>query len=64
MGEISGANHLFITVSELLQGRLNTDRPDVFGFKWWLLTDQLAFVPGLAVLIGFHDKLLLLLIGV
>jgi hypothetical protein len=40
---------------------LNSDRPDVLLRQRWLLTDQLAFTPGLTVLIGFHDRLLFVL---
>jgi hypothetical protein len=40
---------------------LNSDRPDVLLRRQRLLTDQLAFVPGLTVLIGFHDRLLFVL---
>ena len=40
---------------------LNSDRPDVLLRQRWILTDQLAFIPGLTVLIGFHDRLLFVL---
>ncbi|KVW95898.1 hypothetical protein ABW22_09285 [Thiobacillus denitrificans] len=37
---------------------VDSDGPDVLGFEWWLLADQLAFVPRLTRLIGFHVRLL------
>jgi len=37
---------------------VDSDGPDVLGFEWWLLADQLAFVPGFPSLIGFHVRLL------
>jgi hypothetical protein len=30
--------------------QLNPDGPDVLRLQWWLLTNQLAFVPGFPVL--------------
>ncbi|ODU48758.1 MAG: hypothetical protein ABS92_07695 [Thiobacillus sp. SCN 63-374] len=36
----------------------DSDGPDVLGLEWWLLADQLAFVPRLLRLIGFHVGLL------
>jgi len=44
--------------------KLNADRPDVLWLERWLLANKFAFIPWLTALIGFHVKLLLLLIGV
>lgn len=38
--------------------QLNQDGPDVLRLQRRFLTNQLAFVPGLAVKIRFHDRLL------
>jgi hypothetical protein len=38
--------------------KLNSDGPDVLRLQRWLLTDQLAFVPGFPVMSRFHDRLL------
>ena len=37
---------------------LNSNSPDVLWLQRRFLADQLAFVPGFPVLIGFHDRLL------
>ena len=41
--------------------QIDSDSPDVFRLQRLLLTDQLSFVPGLPVLSGFHERLLLLI---
>ena len=37
---------------------VESDGPDILRLERWLLADQLAFVPGLASLVGFHVGLL------
>jgi len=36
---------------------MDSNGPDVLWPEWWLLADQLAFVPGFVSLIGFHVRL-------
>ena len=37
---------------------VETDGPDVLRLEGWLLTDELSFFPGLALVDGFHYGLL------
>jgi hypothetical protein len=38
--------------------QVDADGPDVLGLEGWLLADELALVPGFALLIGFQNRLL------
>jgi hypothetical protein len=50
-GEVSSSVHIL---------EINANSPDVFGFEWGLLPNQLPLVPGfpMRMFAGFHDWLL------